>query len=114
MIGMTGIIINDAIVLISTVDEYAERRGLFPAIVDAVTDRLRPVLLTTLTTVLGLAPLLYEQSSQAMFLKPTVVTLVLWSGVRDGAGVVGGAGAAGGAGGYRAAGAGAAADAAGG
>ena len=76
LIGMTGIIINDAIVLISTVDEYAEKRGMVPAIVDAVTDRLRPVLLTTLTTVLGLAPLLYESSSQAAFLKPTVITLV--------------------------------------
>ncbi len=76
MIGMTGIIINDAIVLISTVDEYAEKRGLHPAIIDAVTDRLRPVLLTTLTTVLGLAPLLFEKSSQAEFLKPTVITLV--------------------------------------
>ncbi|OOY29165.1 acriflavine resistance protein B [Thioclava sp. L04-15] len=75
-IGMVGIIINDAIVLISTVDEYAERRGIVPAIVDAVSDRLRPVLLTTLTTVLGLAPLLYEQSSSALFLKSTVITLV--------------------------------------
>jgi multidrug efflux pump subunit AcrB len=76
MIGMSGIIINDAIVLVSTVDEYAEKRGLFPAIVDGVSDRLRPVLLTTVTTIIGLAPLLYQSSSQAMFLKPTVVTLV--------------------------------------
>ena len=75
MIGMSGIIINDAIVLISTVDEYADTRGRIPAIVDAVADRLRPVLLTTLTTVLGLAPLLYEGSRQAEFLKPTVITL---------------------------------------
>ncbi len=76
LIGMTGIIINDAIVLVSTIDEYAEKRGMIPAIVDGVADRLRPVLLTTLTTVLGLAPLLYEKSSQAEFLKPTVITLV--------------------------------------
>jgi multidrug efflux pump subunit AcrB len=75
MIGMSGIIINDAIVLISTVDEYAVKRGIKPAIVDAVADRFRPVLLTTATTVLGLAPLLYERSSQAEFLKPTIVTL---------------------------------------
>jgi Cu/Ag efflux pump CusA len=34
------------------------------------------VLLTTLTTVLGLAPLLYEGSADAQFLKPTVITLV--------------------------------------
>ncbi|MGB3407863.1 MAG: efflux RND transporter permease subunit, partial [Jannaschia sp.] len=75
LIGMTGIIINDSIVLVTTVDEYSEDRALLPAIVDAVCDRLRPILLTTLTTVLGLAPLLYESSSQAQFLRPTVITL---------------------------------------
>ncbi|WP_417249749.1 efflux RND transporter permease subunit [Celeribacter sp.] len=75
LIGMTGIIINDAIVLVTTIDEYAEERGLMPAVVDATVDRLRPVFLTTMTTVLGLAPLLYEGSADAQFLKPTVVTL---------------------------------------
>ena len=76
LIGMVGIIINDSIVLVTTVDEYAEERGLFPAIIDGAADRLRPVILTTLTTVLGLAPLLFETSRQAQFLKPTVITLV--------------------------------------
>jgi len=76
LIGMTGIIINDSIVLVTTVDEYAEERGLIPAIIDGTCDRLRPVLLTTLTTVLGLTPLLYETSADAQFLKPTVITLV--------------------------------------
>ena len=76
LIGMVGIIINDSIVLVTTVDEYAEERGLFPAIIDGASDRLRPVMLTTLTTVLGLAPLLFETSRQAQFLKPTVITLV--------------------------------------
>ncbi|MEQ9038091.1 MAG: efflux RND transporter permease subunit [Silicimonas sp.] len=75
LIGMVGIIINDSIVLVTTVDEYAQERGLFPAIVDAASDRLRPVFLTTATTVLGLAPLLYETSKDAQFLKPTVITL---------------------------------------
>lgn len=76
LIGMSGIIINDSIVLVSTIDEYSEKRGLLPAIVDGVADRFRAVLLTTMTTVFGLAPLLFERSSQAEFLKPTVVTLV--------------------------------------
>ncbi|MEO9863324.1 MAG: efflux RND transporter permease subunit [Yoonia sp.] len=80
MLGMVGIIINDSIVLVTTIDEYAADRGIFPAIIDGTADRLRPVLLTTLTTVLGLAPLLYEGSNQAEFLKPTVVTLVFGLG----------------------------------
>ncbi len=75
LIGMTGIVINDSIVLIDAIDEKAQSRAMLPAVVDAVADRLRAVLLTTLTTVLGLAPLLYETSSQALFLKPTVITL---------------------------------------
>ncbi|MDE9449565.1 efflux RND transporter permease subunit [Aliiroseovarius sp. Z3] len=75
LIGMTGIIINDSIVLVTTIDEYARERGLVPAIIDGAADRLRPVMLTTMTTVLGLGPLLYETSRQAQFLKPTVITL---------------------------------------
>lgn len=75
LIGMSGIIVNDAIVLVSTVDEYAERRAIVPAVIDAVADRLRAVFLTSVTTVVGLAPLLYETSKQAQFLKPTVITL---------------------------------------
>lgn len=76
LIGMSGIIVNDSIVLVTTIDGYAERRALLPALVDGVCHRLRPVILTTLTTVFGLAPLLFETSRQAQFLMPTVITLV--------------------------------------
>jgi len=76
LLGMTGIIINDSIVLVTTIDEYARDRGVIPAIIDGAADRLRPVFLTTATTVLGLTPLLFERSQQAQFLKPTVITLV--------------------------------------
>ncbi len=76
LLGMTGIIINDSIVLVTTIDAYQKDRGLVPSIIEGTADRLRPVMLTTLTTVLGLTPLLYEGSQQAQFLKPTVITLV--------------------------------------
>ncbi len=76
LLGMTGIIINDSIVLVTTIDDYAEDRGLVPSIIDGTADRLRPVFLTTATTVLGLMPLLFERSAQAQFLMPTVITLV--------------------------------------
>ncbi|MBO9406428.1 efflux RND transporter permease subunit [Shimia sp. R9_1] len=76
LLGMTGIIINDSIVLVTTIDEHAKDRGVIPSIIDGAADRLRPVFLTTATTVLGLAPLLFERSAQAQFLKPTVITLV--------------------------------------
>ncbi len=76
LLGMTGIIINDSIVLVTTIDGHQQERGLVPSIVEGTADRLRPVMLTTLTTVLGLTPLLYEGSQQAQFLKPTVITLV--------------------------------------
>ncbi len=76
ILGMTGIIINDSIVLVTSIDEYARERGIVPAIIEGTADRLRAVVLTTLTTVLGLAPLLFERSTQAQFLKPTVITLV--------------------------------------
>jgi hypothetical protein len=76
LLGMTGIIINDSIVLVTAITGHASKRGLIPAIIEGTADRLRAVMLTTLTTVMGLAPLLFERSTQAQFLKPTVITLV--------------------------------------
>ncbi len=93
LIGMAGIIVNDSIVLVSTVDEYSEKRGLHAAIVDAVADRFRPVFLTTMTTVLGAGAAVIRTQrpgrvSQANGDHPRV-----WTGVRDGAGPGCGAGA---------------------
>lgn len=76
LIGMAGIIVNGAIVLVGAVDERMARRALIPSIVEAGTERLRAVLLTTATTVAGLMPMLADRSTQAAFLKPTAVTLV--------------------------------------
>lgn len=74
-IGMAGIIINDSIVLVTTIDEHRAVKPFRQAIIDGVCDRLRAVILTTATTVFGLAPLLFEASRAAQFLLPTVITL---------------------------------------
>ncbi|GHA96345.1 efflux RND transporter permease subunit [Modicisalibacter luteus] len=76
MLALSGVVINDALVLI----DYANRRrreGMGPreAIVAAATRRLRPIMMTTLTTFLGLAPMIFETSRQARFIIPMAVSL---------------------------------------
>lgn len=75
LIGMAGIIINDSIVLITSIDARAKSEAMRDAIVNGTAGRLRAVFLTSVTTVGGLGPMLFEQSRAALFLKPTVVTL---------------------------------------
>ena len=77
---MTGIIINDSIVLISTIDEYSKERGIIPSIIDGSVDRLRPVLLTTFTTVLGLAPFIRALDPGSIF-EANGYYLSLWFGL---------------------------------
>lgn len=76
--GLAGIVVNDSIVLVSRIDERANENGekIDDAIVGAARDRLRAVLLTSLTTIGGLLPLMFETSVQAQFLIPMAVTIV--------------------------------------
>lgn len=75
--GLSGIVVNDSIVLVSRIDERAEKgEGIYTAIVGAAGDRLRAVILTSLTTIGGLLPLMFETSLQAQFLIPMAVTVV--------------------------------------
>ncbi len=77
LLGLSGILVNDSIILVSTVDErHRNGEPLADAIVNGAADRLRAVLLTSLTTILGLTPLLFERSLQAQFLIPMAVTIV--------------------------------------
>ena len=75
-LGLSGIIINDSIVLVNTVDRRRQAQSSWSAAVDGSVDRLRAVLLTSATTVGGLMPLVYEKSPQADFLLPTTLTIV--------------------------------------
>lgn len=77
LLGLTGILVNDSIVLVSRLGERINFGDtLRQAAVGASKDRLRAVLLTSLTTVGGLTPLIFETSRQAQFLIPLAITIV--------------------------------------
>jgi len=76
LIGLSGIVINDSIILVTTIDARRRTQPILDAIVDGSCDRFRAVLLTSTTTIGGLAPLMFERSLQAQFLVPMAVTIV--------------------------------------
>jgi len=71
-----GVVINDNLVLIDYVRRL-EREGMSPpeALVTSAISRFRPIFLTTVTTFIGLIPIMAEQSTGAAFLKPAVLSL---------------------------------------
>ncbi|RJP30822.1 MAG: efflux RND transporter permease subunit [Phycisphaerales bacterium] len=76
MVALTGIVVNDSLILVTFVGRRVEEgRPLFEAVLEAGRSRLRAILLTTITTVLGLAPLMAEQSFQARFLIPMAISI---------------------------------------
>ena len=77
LLGLAGILVNDSIILVSRLDERLEEGDeLDEAAIGASRDRLRAVLLTSLTTIGGLVPLMFEKSLQAQFLLPMATTMV--------------------------------------
>lgn len=76
MVALTGILVNDSLVLVDFINSRI-RQGMdhFEATVQGAKLRLRAILLTSLTTVAGLTPLMFETSFQAKFLIPMAVTL---------------------------------------
>ena len=74
--GLSGIVINDSIILVSFYQKLrAQGMDLHQALIEASCQRLRAVILTSLTTIAGLAPLLFEKSLQAQFLIPMAVSI---------------------------------------
>jgi len=77
LLGLSGILVNDSIILVSRLDERIdEGETMEEAAIGASRDRLRAVLLTSLTTIGGLFPLMFEKSLQAQFLLPMAITIV--------------------------------------
>lgn len=76
MLALSGVVVNDALVLITFAnDRRAHHDTAHDAVVSAGIQRFRPILLTTLTTFGGLAPMIMETSRQAKFLIPMAISL---------------------------------------
>jgi len=91
IVAMSGVVVNDSLVLLDRINAEVRQRAasssprgsasqgeslVFDAVLEAGALRLRAVVLTTLTTVVGLAPLLLERSTQAKMLIPMAISLV--------------------------------------
>ncbi len=76
LIGLSGIVVNNSIILVTTIERRSRDQALYEAIVDGSCDRLRAIILTSATTIGGLSPLLFERSLQAQFLIPMALTIV--------------------------------------
>lgn len=77
MVGLTGVVVNDSLILVSFVNDLRrEGMPLYQALIRAGELRLRPILLTTITTVAGLTPLGFFASGQAKFLSPMAISII--------------------------------------
>lgn len=76
IVGLSGVVVNDSLILISRINSNRkESTDLKAAILDASCTRFRPILLTSVTTFVGLMPMLAETSRQAKFLVPMAISL---------------------------------------
>lgn len=71
-----GVVVNDNLVLVDYVERLQEKgKSAVEAVIEAGIARFRPILLTTVTTFIGLMPIMAERSTDAQFLKPAVLSL---------------------------------------
>lgn len=76
MLALCGVVVNDSLILVDYANQLRRQgQSAKQAIMDAAERRFRPILLTTLTTFGGLAPMVFETSRQAKFITPMAVSL---------------------------------------
>ncbi|MFO8142445.1 MAG: efflux RND transporter permease subunit, partial [Marinobacter sp.] len=82
LFGLSGIVVNNAIILVSFYNQQRQKGlNITDALNEAVVQRVRAVLLTSLTTIGGLLPLLFETSLQAQFLIPMATSIAFGLGL---------------------------------
>ena len=75
-VALTGVVVNDSLVMVDFINRYrSEGNSIMDAVLEAGPRRFRPIFLTSLTTFVGLTPLLLEKSIQAKFIIPMAVSL---------------------------------------
>lgn len=76
VLGMTGVVVNNSLVLINRINELRmEGKEIIDAVIEASASRLRPILLTSITTVVGLIPLAYGIGGTDVYMGPMSLTL---------------------------------------
>ena len=77
VVALSGVVVNDSLVLVDFVNELVREKGVpvRKAVISAAALRIRPILLTSLTTFAGLLPMIFETSVQAQFLIPMAISL---------------------------------------
>jgi len=83
-IMLGGIVVNNAIVLIDRInflrhkrfDDYSTKKGIYEAVITASYDRLRPIMMTSLTTILGLIPMALDKSESSNLWSPLAITVI--------------------------------------
>jgi len=76
IVALSGVVVNDSLIMINLINKERQRGVKLKDVVrDCATRRFRPIILTSLTTFLGLTPMLLERSLQARFLIPMAISL---------------------------------------
>jgi multidrug efflux pump subunit AcrB len=76
IVGLSGVVVNVSIILLKFVqDRLKEGMDLNSAIIDAGVHRLRPIIITTLTTLIGLLPTIYGVGGVDTFVQPIALVL---------------------------------------
>ena len=76
IVALTGVVVNDSLVMVDFINRYrSEGNTIKRAVLEAGPRRFRPIFLTSLTTFVGLVPLILEKSTQAKFIIPMAVSL---------------------------------------
>jgi multidrug efflux pump subunit AcrB len=76
IVALSGVVVNDSLLLIDYINRRLRANGeIHQSIMEAGIRRFRPILLTSLTTFFGLAPMIMETSVQAQFLIPMAISL---------------------------------------